>query len=309
MRILQIFVVLLVVQNQAQAFYHAYDDYSSEAFDEHSHYFEADILADTELLKMASKDNHKLWDGGKVPYIIDFDPGEHVYVHDNIMAAIDAINEVECVYFYESNGEADAVNIKLGPDYSSYVGRQGGIQDLTVSNDNTNTGTIMHELMHTLGFGHEHNRPDRDDYIIVHWDNIKEDAKQYFTKYPEGYSFTNNSIAYDYRSLMHATNQKNEDIFIDLHKPIITRLNGSIDVGQRSHLTDLDKERIKITYNCGVCDDAPDNTLFRYPGDCHKYYQCDHHNPVVRDCNPELHFSASSNYCDYPPQANCTWQL
>lgn len=30
----------------------------------------------------------------------------------------------------------------------------------------------MHELMHTLGFWHEHTRPDRDDYIHVYENNI-----------------------------------------------------------------------------------------------------------------------------------------
>ena len=29
------------------------------------------------------------------------------------------------------------------------------------------------QVMHTLGFYHEHTRLDRDDYIQIHYDNIK----------------------------------------------------------------------------------------------------------------------------------------
>ena len=36
----------------------------------------------------------------------------------------------------------------------------------------TQAGTVMHELMHRVGFGHEHTRPDRDTYIEVIWDQI-----------------------------------------------------------------------------------------------------------------------------------------
>ena len=31
-----------------------------------------------------------------------------------------------------------------------------------------------HNLLHILGKYHEHQRPDRDEYILVEWNNIKE---------------------------------------------------------------------------------------------------------------------------------------
>ena len=31
---------------------------------------------------------------------------------------------------------------------------------------------IMHELFHTLGVSHYHQRSDRDKYVKIHWENI-----------------------------------------------------------------------------------------------------------------------------------------
>ena len=32
---------------------------------------------------------------------------------------------------------------------------------------------MTHELMHALGFFHEHTRPDRDKFVKILWNNIK----------------------------------------------------------------------------------------------------------------------------------------
>ena len=55
----------------------------------------------------------------------------------------------------------------------SAIGRQGGKQRISVGEGCEYKGTIMHEMMHALGFFHEQSRTDRDNYIMVLWWNIE----------------------------------------------------------------------------------------------------------------------------------------
>lgn len=57
----------------------------------------------------------------------------------------------------------------------------------------------MHEMMHALGFRHEHVRHDRDDYIIIFWGNIKRGRESNFQKRSNDMSVG----PYDYDSIMH----------------------------------------------------------------------------------------------------------
>ena len=45
------------------------------------------------------------------------------------------------------------------------------------------TGTYEHEIMHALGYIHEHSRPDRDDYLDVRMENIEKENAANFQKY------------------------------------------------------------------------------------------------------------------------------
>ena len=58
-------------------------------------------------------------------------------------------------------------------------------------------GAVHHEMMHALGFRHEQSRSDRDEYITVKTENIKERSLKNFDKRP-----TLNKTPYDLGSIL-----------------------------------------------------------------------------------------------------------
>ena len=43
---------------------------------------------------------------------------------------------------------------------------------MNLAHDCNGFDVVVHELMHALGFFHEHNRPDRDEHVYVNYTNI-----------------------------------------------------------------------------------------------------------------------------------------
>lgn len=93
-----------------------------------------------------------------------------------IYDAMDDYHKYTCIRFKPYTGEEnDYIRITAGNTGCwSSVGRIGGRQDvnLQVPGCVTKKGTVIHELMHAVGFLHEQSRYERDSYVYILWQNI-----------------------------------------------------------------------------------------------------------------------------------------
>ncbi|RUS86428.1 hypothetical protein EGW08_005806, partial [Elysia chlorotica] len=62
---------------------------------------------------------------------------------------------------------------------------------------------LIHELGHVIGLIHEHQRHDRDKYVKVMLEHVRNTSQErWFTKLLSG-SITDKAVKYDYTSVMH----------------------------------------------------------------------------------------------------------
>lgn len=148
-----------------------------------------------------------LWPDGILPY--SFSTNLPQSTIDHIHIAISHWTQKTNVRFVRRHDS----NQHHYPDYVEFtrpgqvdfcaasMGRIGNIQFISLGSRCKVSETI-HEIGHALGLGHEHSRPDRDDYIKINRENIAPGMAGYFNKVLEGKNWEKDG-EYDYISVMH----------------------------------------------------------------------------------------------------------
>ncbi|CAJ0568514.1 unnamed protein product, partial [Mesorhabditis spiculigera] len=142
---------------------------------------------------------HNRWINNIVPYAVS--PQYTSQQKQIIRSSLRGMEKISCFRFVERKSEKDYVFIVPLDGCYSYVGRIGGGQLMSLSPDCLADFIIWHEMMHAIGFEHEHQRPDRDNHLTVKYENVIPAQMVNFEKiranevdYPD---------KYDYSSLMH----------------------------------------------------------------------------------------------------------
>ena len=143
------------------------------------------------------------WPDGRIPYSFDTSSGYTSAERATIINAMNVWHATSGIEFRIRTTESDWVEIRDdGTKCSSEVGRTGGKQYLNIDKDSNCMGVqnLVHEMGHTIGLKHEHQRPDRDDYLVVNDSCAVSGASGNFDKLSD--SSWEASGPYDYDSVM-----------------------------------------------------------------------------------------------------------
>uniref|UniRef100_A0A0N5C4K7 Metalloendopeptidase n=1 Tax=Strongyloides papillosus TaxID=174720 RepID=A0A0N5C4K7_STREA len=198
------------------------------------------------LARNAIRQKYRRWPNGEIPYTLSSKYGS--YAKSIIAKAMDEYHRKTCIRFVPRDSSRHVDYIYIHPDDGCYslVGKVGGRQPLSLDSGCIQTGTIVHELMHTVGFFHEQSRNDRDNYIKIVWENVMSGADDQFEKY--GINIIDNlNEPYDYNSIMHY----GPYAFSANGRRTITPYQANADrMGQRVEFSPTDLRKINKLYEC-----------------------------------------------------------
>ncbi|KAF8781682.1 astacin-like metalloprotease toxin 5 [Argiope bruennichi] len=212
--------------------------------------FEGDIIGlDISDDRNAVARDERLWPRGVIPYV--FDPGLSSTVRlQMVLKAMWKYGNQTCIRFVPRTREANYVRIYPGQGCHSQIGmtKSKSIQTLSLGKGCGYLGTVLHELGHAVGFYHEHSRSDRDKWIKIFWENIKEGQESQFKRLEPA----NNRLLtpFDFNSIMlygSYTFSKDKDRL----KTMVGKDGRIIEpTREKTNLSKSDIIRIRKLYNC-----------------------------------------------------------
>jgi acylphosphatase len=151
------------------------------------------------------------WRNGIVPF--EEDPGLTLNQQTLIANAITNFQNNTTITFINRtpNNAAqfpDFVFFQSGVNVcQSPVGRRGGRQNITLSDPGCNLHSTIHEIGHAVGLWHEQSREDRDQYVKILWENIRDgpanDPEKFRRNFKQHITDGDDVGDYDYCSVMH----------------------------------------------------------------------------------------------------------
>lgn len=161
-----------------------------------------------------------------------------------IQAAITDFNTQSCIRFIPRTTQADHVSFINGNGCYAQVGRQGGQQQVSIGAGCESKGTALHEMLHALGFWHEHSRPDRDTYLTVNLANVQTGMESQLTKLTT--TQAQNMTTYDFASVMHYGPKSFSKNGLSTMTPKVS----GVTIGNRSAMSAQDIAGLKQRYSC-----------------------------------------------------------
>jgi hypothetical protein len=219
----------------------------------------------------ADSEKPQAWPGGVIPYDISkLTPAQQVIALRAMqrwmntganLSFVPRAAEVEYVHF---TGKTDAGN------NTSLVGFKKGVRaDINISAFWWRQQEWMpaHELGHVLGFFHKHERWDRDQFVTIHYENIKTGRAPDYDWIPKT-NWLVTSLPYDYHSIMHyriCWASKCEDQCKDgvgsspcaVIEPVDKTYDGVIGQWTNNGISALDAQRARLVYGTRTTSSAP----------------------------------------------------